>query len=45
MNAPSQSLAHVEELENRYIMSTFASNNVDFVQGSGKELTDSTGKS
>ena len=44
MNAPSQSLAHVEELENRYIMSTFARNNVEFVQGSGMELTDSTGK-
>ena len=44
MNAPSQSLAHVKELEDRYVMSTFARNNVEFVQGSGMELTDSTGK-
>ena len=44
MNAPSQSLAHVKELEDRYVMSTFARNNVEFVQGSGMKLTDSTGK-
>lgn len=44
MNAPSQSIAHVKELEDRYVMSTFARNNVEFVQGSGMDLTDSTGK-
>lgn len=44
MNTQSLPLDHAQNLEERYVMPTFARNNVEFVQGSGMELTDSTGK-
>lgn len=44
MNTQPLPLDHVKDLEERYVMSTFARNSVEFVQGSGMELTDSTGK-
>lgn len=44
MNTQPLPLDHAQNLEERYVMPTFARNNVEFVQGSGMELTDSTGK-